>query len=340
MVVPALACTGRTPASLSGPQCDSVCALTRLAASPSVPMPSDSLLPVWTATPDGSEQFTHPSVLLFPSGWHGWRYWLADTPPSAASEDPALFVSDNGRYFVPPTGTDTPLERPDAGAYLSDPDLHLIGGDSIGLVYRETNGLDDELWMATSPDGVSWSRPEELLSDSADADLSPSVVSQPSWGLWAVDAGRDGCSSLATTVRYRASSDGATWEEPAVTDLAVPGYEVWHLDVAYVPSREEYWALVAAYPDGTSCASTDLFLAASADGLHWTTWPSPVLRRGESPLFAKSVYRSTMAVNPASDSVTIWYSGVGGAYQGDWRLAVARFPIGDLLRRVTAAAYR
>lgn len=36
--------------------------------------------PEYIPTYDGSNQSTHPSVLYFADGWHGFRYWMGMTP--------------------------------------------------------------------------------------------------------------------------------------------------------------------------------------------------------------------------------------------------------------------
>ena len=60
-----------------------------------------------------------------------------------------------------------------------------------------------------------------------------------------------------------------------------PGSEppaVWHLDVIDIPGG--YLALVAAFPKGTSCSASDLWLATSSDGIRWRTFAVPILWRG------------------------------------------------------------
>ena len=45
-----------------------------------------------------------------------------------------------------------------------------------------------------------------------------------------------------------------------------------------------------------------LYLATSADGRTWKTYPSPILARGTTPLFTDIVYRSTFAYEPRTIS--------------------------------------
>jgi len=50
---------------------------------------------------------------------------------------------------------------------------------------------------------------------------------------------------------------------PVDVSFSQPGYQPWHLDVIYVPSKGEYWALVAAYATYVGCTETVLFFASS-----------------------------------------------------------------------------
>jgi hypothetical protein len=129
------------------------------------------------------------------------------------------------------------------------------------------------------------------------------------WIMWVVDAGASGCSSRLTTVQRRTSQDGLHWSDPIAADLAQPGQLIWHLDIEWIPARAEYWALYNAYPVGGSCATPAVYFARSRDGLSWTTYPSPVVRRGVLPELRDVVYRSSMLVNDNADSVRLYVSG-------------------------------
>jgi len=57
--------------------------------------------PTWQNTPtyDGSGQVVNPDVVYFPSGWHGYKYWLAMTPYPNSNDDyenPSILVSNDG----------------------------------------------------------------------------------------------------------------------------------------------------------------------------------------------------------------------------------------------------
>jgi hypothetical protein len=122
-------------------------------------------------------------------------------------------------------------------------------------------------------------------------------------------------------------------------NLRVPGRVPWHLDVQYIPAKQEYWALIAAYPEGTSCSQTAIYFARSADGTNWTVSPNPLLGPYEFAPLNDLVYRSTFHYHEASDAVSVWFSGArigdGGFH---FAMASARYPYADLLRRVNGAS--
>ena len=288
--------------------------------------------PIDFVTYDNSHQVVHPSVVSFPSDWHGQRYWLALTPyPNSDSriENPSLFGSTTGDAWFTPTGVDNPLVRTTRG-YLSDPDLVFDpAADELRLYYREVVETRreherpkhewDNVYMTYSSDGTRWSVPVLVTSDRRRFVVSPAVTRHAAgdWLMWAVDAGRSGCNARQPKVRLRRSADGIAWSAPIGVNLTQPGYLPWHLDAQWVPQLGAYWALVAAYPSGRTCTETSLFLATSTDGLSWTTYASPILGRGVLPQFSTNVYRSTFAFSPNGDSLTIWLTGATTVKRGE-----------------------
>ena len=279
--------------------------------------------PVDFATYDGSREVVHPDVVTFPSGWQGHRYWAALTPyPNSASrfENPSLFGSETGDGWAVPAGVSNPLATTKRG-YLSDPDMvYEPTRGQLWLYYREVvNGkargmrerhLADQVWLTTSSNGVTWSAPRPVATERHRYVVSPTVVRRETgaWTMWQVDAGPEGCNARETQLVARRSTDGVHWNATAPVRFAQAGFTPWHVDVQWVPARQEYWALVAAYVPGQGCNSTSLFLATSPDGAAWTTYPTPVLARGAVPQFDRSVYRSTFAYE-ADGAVTLWFTG-------------------------------
>jgi len=74
----------------------------------------------------------------------------------------------------------------------------------------------------------------------------------------------------------------------------------------------------------------------------WTTYASPILRRGAIPELADVVYRATFSYDPQRDVVSLWHSGARYTGRGyEWRAAFERRLRTDLVEdagRVAAAA--
>jgi hypothetical protein len=195
----------------------------------------------------------------------------------------------------------------------------------LWLYYRQVTS-DNVILLTRSADGAHWSPSVEVVRAPSHQLVSPAVVRRGprDWLMWSVNGGPIGCRATGTTVELRRSEDGVAWGAPATVTLDQPGYSVWHIDVQWIASRREYWALYnVKTPD--NCNSGAVFLATSADGATWTTYPAPVLRRGAIAPFRDNVYRSTFEYRPVSDLVTIWYSGArwdGSNYV--WSAAVER----------------
>ncbi|MFL5614107.1 MAG: hypothetical protein ACJ796_10645 [Gemmatimonadaceae bacterium] len=291
-------------------------------------------VPIDFDTYESSHQVVHASAVAFPSAWHGQRFWLALTPyPNSDSyvENPSLFSGTTGDAFAVPAGLTNPVARTTRG-YLSDPDLtYDPAADELRLYYREVvevrRGREkplhkaDVVYLSRSGDGHAWSSPTIVTTDMNRFVVSPSVARRADgdWKMWSVNAGRAGCTAKQTRLILRRSVDGVSWSTPTEVAFSQPGYLPWHLDVQYVPQLDAYWALVAAYPRGTACTATSLFLATSTDGVNWTTYPSPVLARGRIPQFSANVYRSTFAFEPGADRLTIWLTGAAVVKRAEHR---------------------
>jgi len=316
--------------------------------------------PIEFETYDKSHQVVHPSAVAFEQPWHGQRFWLALTPyPNSDShvENPSVYGSTTGDTWSIPTGLVNPVAQTTRG-YLSDPELtYDPTSDELRLYYREVIEVRhrkekpkhkaDIVYLTRSTDGVHWSAATALTNDVGHFVVSPTVARRADgeWKMWAVDAGNAGCTSKSTRIIVRRSADGVIWSLPTPVAFTQPGYLPWHLDVQYVPALHAYWALVAAYPAGTACTASSLFLATSTDGEHWTTYDSPALARGTIPEFSTNVYRSTFAFEPNGNDLTIWLTGAKTVKRGDhgrppvlrWSAAVWHTRADALLEHVRTA---
>ena len=311
--------------------------------TPDCPLPTppfDAIEAVELQTYDGSGQVVHPDVAAT-MGFARYPLWLAITPypaGNAAYENPSLYRSLNHQFWGPPSGLINPVVRP-AGGYLSDPDLVFDAArQRLWLYYRQVVGGKNVVLLTRSDNGVTWDAPVEIVSAPSHQIISPAVVrGAPGapWLMWAVNSGASGCLAASTSVERRTSTDGVHWSAATATDLAQPGQVIWHLDVQWIPAWDEYWAIYNTYREGGTCVTGALYLARSADGIHWTSYPAPVLARGVTAAFRDVIYRSTFAVDGDGESVAFWFSGAryeGGAYE--WRAATQVRRVVDLLTAV------
>jgi hypothetical protein len=257
----------------------------------------------------------------------------------ASKENPSLFTAHSSRDWLVPNGVMNPIARPATG-YLSDPDeLYNPDARELWLYYRAVNGRNEILLLR----GVApsqWSAPTLVVSGPNHTIVSPTVVRRATgdWMMWAVNSGAPGCTSASTSVELRTSTDGITWSDPVATDLAERDPYPWHIDVEWIPSRNEFWAIYNVKVAG-SCTTAALHQATSADGIHWSPASGPLLTRGTIVAFDDIVYRGAVDFDAQNNSVSLWYSGaryVNGRY--DWRIATEKMTLADFLSRVSGAA--
>ncbi len=328
LVLPLAAACDDAPTAIPGPS-----PAPGPVVTPGVPVRLD------VPTYDGSGQAVHPDVVVFAAPWRGATHWMAVTPyPNghAGYENPSLLASDDGLRWRVPDGVANPIVPPPAGGHNSDPDLvHDPAGDRLIMVWREVRG-GNVLRTSASADGRRWSAPTTLLAVPSHEALSPAVVlaaGRPM--LWYVDAGRAGCSATHSTVRLRTAeradallpaAPGEGWSPAREARLSIPGAVVWHLDVAHLPGRGEYWAVVHAYARGAGCGSGDLYLARSRDGITWAADAAPFLRAAGRDWSAASLYRTALVPDERRGVLRLWLSARSVA--GRWSLGYVELAIG------------
>lgn len=304
-----------------------------------IELPLDVIQPLALATYEGSGQTVHPDYVATGPEWAQSGVYLFITPypnGNANFENPSMYESGDLVRWNSPFGVDNPIASQHEG-YNSDPDaLYVPERNELWLYFRQVTD-ENVIRLTTSRDGVQWTAPVVVAHAPNHQIISPTVVrrSPNDWLMWGVN-GNVGCTGSTTTVELRRSTNGTDWSKPETVALTQPGLFAWHIDVEWIPSRGEFWALYNTKTGG-SCTTSAVYLATSRDGLHWQTSPSPVLSHGAIPELQDIVYRSTFAYDELSDAVTIWYSGArydGGNYI--WRSAVQRRQRADLFATIAA----
>jgi hypothetical protein len=189
-------------------------------------------------------------------------------------------------------------------------------------------------------DAQKWTTPALAFQEHNHDAVSPALIIEPNRvaKIWYVRAGTSGCTATSSTVQLRVATpdassryDHSAWSAPAPVSLSIPGYVVWHLDVIAISRDAGYLALIAAYPRGANCATSDLWLASSVDGLNWRSFPMPILWRSMNAATQRSLstwYRGTMRYNASTDSLDFWPSAMS---KTAWNVYHARVKLSDLL---------
>ena len=292
-------------------------------------------------TYDGSGQAVHPDYAAPIRPWSHKPRYLAITPyPNGDTkyENPVLYSGADGMHWTVANGTPNPLAYPQSG-YLSDPDVVYANvHNALYLYYRQASD-SDYIHLIRSSNGTTWSPPLRVVAAPVTAALSPAVVRRAygDWFMWTVNSD-GGCRAPSATVELRRSTDGISWTDPEQVKMDLHGYSAWHIDVQWIASRSEFWALMPVKTYGT-CATRQLFIASSRDGVDWITAPNAVARAGETAELRDVVYRSTFAYDSAADAVTLWLSGarlVGDGFV--WSTAAVRRPRESLFSPVRRSA--
>lgn len=290
------------------------------------------------STYDGSGQVVHPDVTISPAIGETARPWLAITPypwGNANYENPSLFAGDGREKWTLPDGVTNPVVRPETG-YLSDPDILWIDDEREFRLYYRHVATENAILLTRSSDGVHWSPPRAVVTAPNHRAVSPTVVRRAAgdWLMWTVNSGPSGCTASSTTVELRRSGDGVEWSGPTTVSLAQAGVFAWHLEVQWIASLREYWAMFNGKSPG-SCTTDALYLATSGDGVTWKTYPSPILRRGAIPELEDVVYRATFSYDAQRDLVSIVHSGARYVSRGyEWHAAFERRRRTDLLEQI------
>jgi hypothetical protein len=292
------------------------------------PLQLDGIHTLDPDTYDGSRQTVHPDIARTPHGWSKLRQHLALTPYPAGNalvENPSIFASKDGVHWSVQPGVSNPIVRPTAGI-LSDPDLVYVPETNELWMYYRQAATQNTILLTRSSDGIHWG-PSVVVARAPNHEIiSPAVVHRASgeWLMWSINGGPLGCTDPEARVELRRSADGVAWSPPEPVALTQGTLFPWHIDVEWIPSRHEFWALYNVKEAG-SCTTAALYLATSPDGVSWTTYPSPVLTRGMLPQFQDIVYRSTFEYVDRSDEIRFWYS--GATYDGTnyvWHSAIQR----------------
>ncbi len=217
----------------------------------------------------------HPSVLHVPSGWMGWRYWMAVTPyplNDSQYENPCILVSQDGEQWETPAGLANPIVQKPTGGYNADTELALSpDGSRLYLIYRERiDGVANNVRCMESVDGVTWTAPRTIIVGAYGSQdyASPSLMWDSVAGVWRMIAHNlDGGATYPMQTLTSSGSDIYTgWSAPSAVTIANPtaGRTWWHSQFKRLPGGRII-GLVQDIANGGAGSPGALFVAESLD---------------------------------------------------------------------------
>jgi hypothetical protein len=292
----------------------------------------------------------HPDIACPPGGWNGTSCWLMYTPyrnSDPSWENPGFLFQANDTSWLTPSAIRNPIVAyPGVGSYNSDPD-HAFDPASKRLIqiFRVVSDSGNRIMLMSTADAHQWTTPVLAFSARNHDAVSPSLVieNDRTAKIWSVKSGA-GCTSGSTSVELRTaqpsvgqSFESVRWSAPTPTDLSIPGYVTWHLDVQEI-SASRYVALVAAFPVGFTCSQSDLWLATSGDGISWKTLELPIFWRGMAIAKSRSIstwYRGTIHYDPTTDMLDVWPSALAGPV---WTIYHTKVPLSEITDLMASAS--
>jgi len=303
-----------------------------------------------------SADAVHPDIACPTGRWNGAECWLMYTPYKNSDpswENPGFLLAANETTWITPSSIRNPIVAyPGIGAYNSDPD-HAFDPATQRLiqVFRVVVDTTNRIMLMSTANARQWTTPVIAFSVHSHDAVSPSLIIERdrTAKIWYLKSGVAGCNAETTTLQLRTARPGLTddfesvhWSAPVATDLTIPGYVPWHIDVAAL-TFGGYVALIAAFPRGSSCSQSDLWLATSDDGLSWHTLALPVMWRGMGIAKKRAIstwYRGTLRYDPATDVLDIWPSALAGPNWTIYHTSVHLGEITDLTASAKASDMR
>lgn len=292
-----------------------------------------------TPTSDATGQCVHPSILYFPDGWNGYKYWMAMTPYPGGNnntETPEILACDDGVNWVVPVGLINPVVARDATNPNTDPCLlYNEATDEIWLYHRaaDADGIQtyNRLYLKKSSDGIDWSGTGlgTLLLDMGYSEMiSPSIVKVgATYHLWYTDR-----TPAPNELKHRTSLDGENWSAEETCNFygTFPtGKEAYHLEVRYMTEYSEYWMLLIV---GVVLPTWMMFVR-SRDGTDWYLHPT-VLLKPSAGWDNGTIYKASFLLSDST--LRIWYSGCTGAlvWHVGYTTATIDTDVADMLSKI------
>ena len=261
--------------------------------------------PIKIKTYDGYNQPMHPDVAYIKDGFHGFKYWMAYTsyPYSMGKyENPCIAVSNDGINWAAPGRLKNPIAPPpkdvQQGGHFSDTDIIYDNNKlTVYYVYNKEGVLGpSKFYRSISSDGIRWSEPQLIYKCSDPiSGYSPAIIRDNNiYKMWYISEGN--------IMSYVSSKNSINWDKRRTCRIYIPGWTIWHLDVAKTDIG--YEGLLCARDNNSR--NTALFYIKSADGLIWTPSNIPIIYPSANGWDSMNIYRSTLLKQDGM--YKIWYS--------------------------------
>lgn len=233
----------------------------------------------------GTNQVTHPSVLHFPEGWNGYKYWMAYTPYPGSDddhEDPNLAVSNDGITWVHAPGVTQPLDNQVGVPYNSDPDLVMGPNNTMYLFWRlydsSLGSNQEKVYVRTSTNGTTWTSRALVwqFTETTLRTLSPSFIYENNrWTAWFID--QQGSTRTFKKMVSTTNSPTGGWGAATTMTIApiISGKQVWHVSVKRMGNI--LVGLMNVINPGTGGLGGLIQLITSQDGNTWVASDETVI---------------------------------------------------------------
>jgi len=202
---------------------------------------------------DGSSQGVHPSVLYFPVGWAGYKFWMLVTGYKNGDdryENPHLFASNDGVAWVVPVGISNPITpAPTRPKFNCDPELVY----EPELDQMRCYAWDSDNYYTYKILSSDMSMGGKVSTNNASGLMAIVRLAPDNWYAWGGGLGRS------------RSTDGTTWtSNGSISTNLDSKWTCWHLSVFKgQPFVEEddglYHFLFTMYPKDSNNNHCSLF---------------------------------------------------------------------------------
>nr|MCU0782279.1 hypothetical protein [Akkermansiaceae bacterium] len=256
----------------------------------------------------------HPSVLYFPQGWNGKKYWMAYTPftgNQAVHENPCIVCSDDGVTWTVPGELTNPIDNANefSPGFFAD----------VCLVH---NPEDDKLycfWTLSTPtyyifgrsssDGVNWGANRFVVHSWLKANYwgaSPALLplGNGAWRMWAINADSPTTNNNAATM-WTATAPALTgpWGDKQTCSFVPYLNSMWHLEVRKVGGK--FLALVTHHQIRSATFGLGPQVAESTDGINFVATGKHFLGWAGRTT-SSEVYKASMVIHRDFSVGKVW----------------------------------